>query len=154
MSHIKSIFKKATIRGIADYLLFGIPPQNETRDYDTRLDEAYKEFEKSVCQYDKDGVMNLLDFANDMENEVARVYLEVGIQTGCLLAREIMGNTEVEKQENISNIDYQKMYKLLFKDVTCALEILQLSKDKNVNMASEMLKNGQRRTEKIFVEWE
>lgn len=153
-SYTKSIFEKATIRGITDYLMFGLPPEVETRDYTTRLDEEYDKFEKAIRQYDKDGAMNLLDLANDMENEAGSVYLEIGIQVGFLLVKDMIQNIGGEKQEDSGKIDYQEMYHLLFKDITCALELLQLSHDKNAKKASEILKNGQCRTEKIFVDSE
>lgn len=34
------IFEKATIRGIADYLLFGLGTDEDDRSYEERLDEA------------------------------------------------------------------------------------------------------------------
>ncbi len=40
------VFERATIRGIGSYLLYGQSPGNETRDYDTRLGDAYMEYEK------------------------------------------------------------------------------------------------------------
>ena len=33
MSQIKGIFERATVRGIADYLLFGTIPDKDDRDY-------------------------------------------------------------------------------------------------------------------------
>ena len=39
MSHIKSIFTRATIRGVADYLLFGNGPDEDSRDYEERMEE-------------------------------------------------------------------------------------------------------------------
>ena len=36
------IFERATIRGIADYLLFGLEPDEDDRSYEERLDEVYK----------------------------------------------------------------------------------------------------------------
>lgn len=154
MNHLEDIFKKATVRGIADYLQFGLAPQKETRDYNTRLDEAYDKFEKEVCHHDKDGHMNLLDLANDMENEAGSVYLEVGIQVGVLLAKDMIQNISTETLDMCKEINYQEMYNSLFKDVTCALEILQLSKDDIANKARGILEKGQCRTERIYMESE
>lgn len=45
MPYIHEIFKKATIRSVADYLLFGLGSDEDTRDYEERLDELYNKFE-------------------------------------------------------------------------------------------------------------
>ncbi len=50
------VFERATIRGIGSYLLYGQSPGNETRDYDTRLGDAYMEYEKTALQCEKQGV--------------------------------------------------------------------------------------------------
>lgn len=154
MNYAQSIFEKATIRGITDYLMFGLPPEVEARDYNTRLDEQYDKFEKAIRQNNTDETIKLLDLANEMENETGSVYLEIGIQVGFLLVKDMIQNIGEEKQENISKIDYQEMYNSLFKDVSCALELLQLSHDEIANKACKILKKGQCRTEKIFVESE
>ena len=52
MSQIKGIFERATIRGIADYLLFGTGPDKEERDYEERMDEIYQRLETAVAKYD------------------------------------------------------------------------------------------------------
>lgn len=41
MKFAEDIFKRATVRGIADYLLFGETPLEEQRDYVTRIQDAY-----------------------------------------------------------------------------------------------------------------
>lgn len=41
MKFTEEIFKRASIRGVADYLLFGLAPNKDTRDYETRLDDTY-----------------------------------------------------------------------------------------------------------------
>lgn len=50
MPYIHKIFEKATIRSIADYLLFGLGPDEDTRDYEERLDELYNKFEGASCE--------------------------------------------------------------------------------------------------------
>ena len=37
--YIEKIFERATIRGIADYLLFGSGPEEDNRSYEERLEE-------------------------------------------------------------------------------------------------------------------
>lgn len=48
--YIKKIFERATIRGIADYLLFGSGPEEDNRSYEERLEEPYLRFEKAVAK--------------------------------------------------------------------------------------------------------
>ena len=45
---VDKIFERATIQGIADYLLFGMGPDQDNRSYEERLDEPYMRFEKAV----------------------------------------------------------------------------------------------------------
>ena len=52
MSQIKDIFERATIRGIADYLLFGTGRDKDDRDYEERMDEIYQRSETAVAKYD------------------------------------------------------------------------------------------------------
>lgn len=54
MDFTKEIFKYATIRGVADYLLYGLELEKDDRSYEGRLDDAYFEYEKLVLQCDKD----------------------------------------------------------------------------------------------------
>ena len=44
--NVDKIFERATIRGVADYLLFGLGPDEDDRSYEERLDEIYMRFEK------------------------------------------------------------------------------------------------------------
>ena len=41
MKLVEEIFEKATVRGYVDYLLYGLPPESEERNYQARLDEPY-----------------------------------------------------------------------------------------------------------------
>ena len=58
---VDKIFERATIRGIADYMLFGLGPDEDDRSYGERLDEVYMKFEKAVEKYDKSKTSELLD---------------------------------------------------------------------------------------------
>ena len=46
MPYIHKIFEKATIRSVVDFLLFGLGPDEDTRDYEERLDELYNNLRK------------------------------------------------------------------------------------------------------------
>lgn len=99
MEYINGIFERTTIRGIADYLLFGIGPDEDNRSYKERLDEPYERFEKAVAKYDKKYNSELLDLSNEITSETASVYTEIGLQVGFLLIQDIMRNMSGEKNE-------------------------------------------------------
>ena len=90
--YIEKIFERATIRGIADYLLFGSGPDEDNRSYEERLEEPYLRFEKAVAKYDKNPTSELLDLSNEVTSETASVYMEIGIQVGGLLMMDVIKN--------------------------------------------------------------
>ena len=93
------IFERATIRGIADYLLFGLGPDKDDRSYEERLDEPYLRFEKAVEKYDKSKTSELLDLCNEVSSETASVYMEIGLQAGILLMVDVVKNFSREKSK-------------------------------------------------------
>ena len=97
MNYIHEIFEKATIRGIADYLLFGKGPDPDDRSYEERLEEPYMRFEKAVAKYDKNPASELLDLSNEITSETASVYMVIGIQIGMLLMQDMIKNISREK---------------------------------------------------------
>ena len=100
MSNIKSIFSRVTIRGVADYLLFGNGPDEDSRDYEERIEEIYLGFEKTVSKYDLNPTSELLDLCNELTSETASVYMEIGVQVGILLMQDMaknMGRDEEKK---------------------------------------------------------
>jgi len=99
MSFTDKIFERATIRGIADYLLYGLAPREDDRSYEERLDEPYERFEKAVAKYDKNLDSELLDLSNEVTNETACVYTEIGIQAGMLIAADMLKNISMKKCE-------------------------------------------------------
>ena len=96
MSQIKGIFERATVRGIADYLLFGIGPDKDDRDYEERMDEIYQRFETAVAKYDPNPNSELLYLCNELTSETASVYMEIGLQIGISLMKEIQKNIDRE----------------------------------------------------------
>ena len=95
--HVDKIFERATIRGIADYLLFGLGPDEDDRSYEERLDEPYLRFERAVEKYDKSKTSELLDLCNEVSSETASVYMEIGLQAGILLMLDVVKNISREK---------------------------------------------------------
>ncbi|MGI6502337.1 MAG: hypothetical protein ACOX1S_15975 [Anaerostipes sp.] len=92
MKFTEEIFKRASIRGVADYLLFGLAPNEDTRDYETRLDDAYEKFEKLALQCEKEKQFELLNLANAMTSEATSVYTEIGLQIGIMLMADMTQN--------------------------------------------------------------
>ena len=101
----EKIFQRATIKGIADYLLFGSLPEPDGRDYEARLNAADEAYEKTVKQYDNDSASDLLSSANEMANEYACVYMELGLQTGFLLLTDFIKNIEKRQESSSDNSD-------------------------------------------------
>ena len=97
--NVDKIFERATIRGVADYLLFGLGPDKDDRSYEERLDEIYMRFEKAVGKYDKNPTSELLDLCNELSSETASVYTEMGLQAGILLMMDMIRNMTEKKKE-------------------------------------------------------
>ena len=97
--NVDKIFERATIRGVADYLLFGLGPDKDDRSYEERLDEIYMRFEKAVGKYDKNPTSELLDLCNELSSETASVYTEIGLQAGILLMMDMIRNMTEKKKE-------------------------------------------------------
>ena len=101
--YIDKIFERATIKGIADYLLFGIGPDEDNRSYEERLEEPFRRFEKAVAKYDKSPTSELLDLSNEVTSEVASVYMEIGMQVGVKLVIDVMKNMSAENIHPMRN---------------------------------------------------
>ena len=122
MKLVEEIFEKATVRGFVDYLLYGLPPESEERNYQARLDEPYLEYEKVALEYDSNGASELLSLVNAMTCENACVYMELGVQAGILLIADIVQNL---RREEIENIHYRNKCELLIEDIRQVLEIMK-----------------------------
>lgn len=99
--NVDKIFERATIRGVADYLLFGLGPDEDDRSYEERLDEIYMRFEKAVGKYDKNPTSELLDLCNELSSETASVYTEIGLQAGILLMMDMIKTAGREKENKM-----------------------------------------------------
>lgn len=144
------VFERATIRGIGSYLLYGQSPGNETRDYDTRLGDAYMEYEKTALQCEKQEKSALIEAADVLTSETANVYTEIGPQAGLLLMQDMMENQGVQRKCEAETVHYRIMYDLLFREVTSAWKALQDPYGENVSKAVDILKEGQCRAEEVF----
>ena len=99
--YVDKIFERATIRGLAVYLLFGLGPDEDERSYEEWLDEPYMRFEKAVEKYDKSKISELLDLCNEVSSETASVYMEIGLQVGILLMTDMIKNFGREKNREM-----------------------------------------------------
>ena len=66
---VDKIFKRATIRGVADYLLFGPDAYEDNQNYEERLEEVYRKFEKAVQKYDQNATPELLDMLKNVNTD-------------------------------------------------------------------------------------
>lgn len=156
MPYIYKIFEKATIRSIADYLLFGLGPDDDTRDYEERLDELYNKFEEAVRKYDSNPTSELLDLSNELTSETASVYTEIGLQLGMLLCLDMANNcrrTEelserIAGKENGAKSILEKFYQI--QEVSDLQETL--IKDKEYQKAQQEVKECVAPLKKILSE--
>ena len=106
--NFEKIFERATIRGVADYLLFGVGPDKDNRSYEERLDDLYIKFEKAVKKYDNSPTSELLDLSNELSSETASVYAEIGLQAGILLMKDMVKNISIQKEIPIPDFENGK----------------------------------------------
>lgn len=150
MKFIQEILERATIRGVADYILYGIKTDEDTRDYKTRLNKAYLKYEKLVFLYDKSTNTKLLKLANEMNYVTAHVYTEIGLQAGILLSNDTISNIKRGGEEE-DRANYQEMSDSLFRDVTKALKYLQCSEDDNGRKALKILELAQYKADETYI---
>lgn len=105
MQSINQIFERATIRGIVDYLLFGIGPKADNRSYEERLEEPYARFEKEVAKHDPSPSSKLLDLSNELTSETASVYTEIGLQIAMVLMKDVIKNVSGGAQNATERIN-------------------------------------------------
>lgn len=152
MAEIENIFKRATIKGITSYLLYGQIEEPDTRDYQTRLNEAFAEFDEEALKLDKRQPPKLLDKVNALVSEAEDIYTEIGLKTGILLMKDLMDDTNIYEKEKI--IMYKKMYYSLFNNVTKVLNVLRNEETNSVDEVIAMLEKAQLKSEKIFIKTE
>lgn len=129
MDFTKEIFKRATIREVADYLLYGLSPEEDNRSYEERLDDIYLQYEKLALQCDKDKQFELLNLANAMASESASVYAEIGIQAGILLMKDMIQNITGEQRNHKANQEIEQREKQMSR----ITDLLKLATDSMKN---------------------
>lgn len=154
MPYIHEIFKKATIRSVADYLLFGLGPDEDTMDYEERLDELYNKFEEAVRKYDSNPTSELLDLSNELTSETASVYTEIGLQLGMLLFLDMTNNYrqvgemagKIDGKEDRAKSILNKLYQI--QQVSDLQETL--IKDKEYQKAEQEIKESTAKLKSIL----
>lgn len=89
-SYTKEILEKATIRGLAEYLLYGKLYDKNPEDLEERIDKTYEGFDKLVeeCCTNHDDISRLQDYGSELVREASEVYIEIGIRAGMMLAMQ------------------------------------------------------------------
>ncbi|MBD5089668.1 MAG: hypothetical protein HDT30_12825 [Clostridiales bacterium] len=67
------------------------------------------------------------------------------------IPKEAFLNLEIGNDEKGIQTDYRAMYFMLFHTITCALEVLQDLEEETVKKACSILKNGQSRSEDMYI---
>lgn len=120
---LNDALKRASVQSLREYLLYGVDGEEyTTKSYEVRIKKAFEEWRGIVNKYDDGG--EDFDFYRVISRVLAEhehVYMEMGIQAGFRLAKEMEGNQGDDKQ----NLKYKEMYSSLFQDVTKVIEELQ-----------------------------
>jgi len=121
MNYLNNTLKRASIQSLREYFLYGVSDEAySTRSYEIRIKKAYERWRDVVKKYEKED-SELERAFRDVITEHEHVYMELGIQAGFQLAREIERSGENER----IYARYKEMYSSLFHDVAKAIEDLQ-----------------------------
>ncbi len=97
MNYIDKIFKRANVTNIVCNILYGSEPETSDLDYESRMQAAFKQYEKVVEKYDTNPNSKLLDAANALTEVISAVYMELGFQAGILFMQEIYNNAAKDR---------------------------------------------------------
>ena len=95
MNITKEILKRATVQGLADYLLYGEGTSTSCNNPDLKLEKAFEDYEKQLKELDTNSIQLILDISNNLASEVAEVYTALGLKAGFLIALDLLQNTEL-----------------------------------------------------------
>lgn len=96
MNITKDIFRRATLQGLADYLIYGSAIESffPEKDYDKKLEKAYKEYEDNLKTQNIESIQPFIDLANNLTSEVAEAYTAIGLKAGFLILFDILKELE------------------------------------------------------------
>ena len=91
MGYINDSLKRANLKELGNHLLYGgIPKECDKENYEERLEKAYKKCLETVTKFDSAGENSILFSDIDfLVSEYQETYMELGIRTGFLLAKDI-----------------------------------------------------------------
>jgi|GEM_PF-643787 len=135
MSYLEETLKRANIQALREFLLYGNAEEKYTAEsYEKRINKAYYDYVNIAQRYDDAGEdSELLSAISDIMTEHENIYMEIGIQAGFLLAKDIYSDKCHEDKPN-ADAEHKKMYNSLFEDVTKAIEVLQKAQCKTEEM--------------------
>ncbi len=89
--YTKEILEKATIRGLAEYLLYGKLYGEDPKNHEERMAKVYAHFDELVeeCCTEEGNISKLQDYASELVRETSEVYMEIGMQAGMMLAMQV-----------------------------------------------------------------
>ena len=94
--YYKGYFRRATLQGLADYLIYGSAIESffPEKDYDKKLEKAYKEYEENLKTQNIESIQPFIDLANNLTSEVAEAYTAIGLKAGFLILFDILKELE------------------------------------------------------------
>ena len=123
MGYINEALKRASVQSLREYFLYGVSDATySAKSYELRVKKVYEKWHDVAGKYEKEGEDSELERAfREALTEHEHVYMELGIQAGFQLAREIERSGEGEELYS----KYKEMYSSLFQDITKVIESLQ-----------------------------
>lgn len=102
MPYLNTILKRANLQALREYLMFGEQTEKNLEGYEERLSKAYSECLNIVKRYDCKGEESeLFKSIINMTTEHENIYMELGIQAGFLLAKDIEKENQGNKVDNL-----------------------------------------------------
>ena len=147
----KEIFQRATMRGLAEHLLYGVTVPCEESDYDKRIDKAFEKFDCKTHGLAGKNASEICDYASELVRETTDLYVEIGVQSGMLMMMDLMKKAEQNTVSNEGDVNYKEMYYLLFTGISDALNKLAENSDNRSVEASCILKEIQCKAEEIYI---
>ena len=136
MDFFNKVLKRTSIVNTVNYLLYGVECGiDETRDYETRLDNAYLECERDYSKNKENKDFDFLSTVEIFASEISTVYTEIGFQAGILMMNDIIHNAQLSINEKESS----KIHNILLKGINGALYILKFTG--SVENAIQILEN-------------
>ena len=125
MGYLEETLKRSNLQSLREYLLCGVSDDNYSpKSYEIRLNKAYEKWDKVMAECSSEEKRTKIEFAfQEILGEHMHVYMEIGIQSGFRLAREI----ERRDEEDSINTAYKEMYSSLFQDTTKVIRDLQMA---------------------------